>query len=194
MAGRPKHYSDEELIDRATKVFWEKGYTAASSKDLLKGMDIGQGSFYRSFPGGKKELYKKCLVRFSVISIQGFHNELAKSPCPIEFIKAFFFNIPKSSMEERKKGCYLGNSIVELSNLDEETKLLSATLLEKLQDGFEKALIKAKKEGSLGADKSPKTIALFLVNLWNGINVTQRMHTSKKQLLEMLELNLQILK
>lgn len=193
MAGRPKIYTDEELIDRATKVFWEKGYTAASAKDLLKGMDIGQGSFYRSFPGGKKELYQKSLVRFLKTSIKGFHKNLDESDCPIQFIKDFFYAIPVRSTNEINNGCYLGNAVVELTNLDEETKLLSADLLKKLQDGFEKALIKAQQEGKLSTEKSPTILALFLINLWNGINVTQRMDFPEKQLTEVIKLNLQIL-
>jgi len=185
MAGRPKIYSDEELIDRATKVFWEKGYNAASAKDLLKGMDIGQGSFYRSFPGGKRELYQK--------SLRNFHISLEQSKCPITFIRDFFTNIPKRSMNEINNGCYLGNSIVELSNLDGESLKIANNLLKKLKDGFEKALTMAKHQGKLNIDKSPKLLALYLINLWNGINVTQRMNFSKKEIKQVLDLNLNIL-
>lgn len=193
MAGRPKHYRDEELIDRATKVFWQKGYTAASAQDLMKAMDIGQGSFYRSFPGGKKELYQKSLGRFLEASIKNFNHNLKESECPIQFIKDFFYAIPIRSTEQKGQGCYLGNSIVELSNIDEDTKLMSVDLLKKLKDGFEKALVQAQKETKLSAEKSPKVFALFLINLWNGINITQRMNPQKKQMMELIEVNLRIL-
>lgn len=193
MAGRPKYYTDEELIDRATKVFWEKGYAAASAKDLLKGMDIGQGSFYRSFPGGKKELYQKTLLRFVEISINDFYADLDKNSCPIKSLKDFFFNVPMRSASKISNGCYLGNSIVELSNLDEETMTIASNLLKKLKDGFETALKRAQEEGKLSVEKSPQIIALHLINLWNGINVTQRMDFTPKQLKEVLKLNLQIL-
>jgi len=193
MAGRPKYYTDEELIDSATKVFWEKGYSAASAKDLLKGMGIGQGSFYRSFPGGKKELYQKTLIRFMDVSIKNFHAELGKSASPVKFLKDFFYDIPKRSANEIGNGCYLGNSTVEFSNLDEETMAISSNLLKKLKDGFEKALVKAQKMGILDSKKSSKILALHLINLWNGINVTQRMNFTNKQLKEVLQLNLQIL-
>lgn len=193
MAGRPKHYQDEELIDRAIEVFWQKGYNAASAQDLLKAMDIGQGSFYRSFPGGKKELYQKSLNRFLEKRIKEFHQGLGQSEDPIEFIKEFFYAVADRPTIKKSSGCYLGNTVVELSNIDEETKLLSVALLSKMKDGFEKALKKAQVVGKLDANKSPKTIALYLINLWNGINVTQRMYPQKKQLLEVLKMNLQIL-
>lgn len=193
MAGRPKHYTDEELINRAIKVFWEKGYAAASAKDLMEEMNIGQGSFYRSFPGGKKELYRKSLIRFLEVSNKVFYSDLDKSPCPIEYLKGFFYSILKRSNDKINNGCYFGNSVVELSNLDEESTVISSNLLKKLKDGFEKALERAQKEGKLNAKKSPKLLALHLLNLWNGINVTQRMDFTSKQLEEIIKLNLQVL-
>ena len=193
MAGRPKIYSDEALIDKATEVFWQKGYESASAKDLMTAMDIGQGSFYRSFPGGKKELYQKSLNRFLTKSIGQFHKGLENSQDPVQFIKDFFYAIPRRTPIEKNCGCYLGNAIVESSNLDDETQKISIDLLSKLKDGFEKALEKAQQLGKFDANKSPKMVALFLINLWNGINVTQRMYPQPKEVEQVLKMNLQVL-
>lgn len=193
MAGRPKHYTDEELIDRAIQVFWQKGYHAASAQDLMQAMDIGQGSFYRSFPGGKKELYQRSLIRFLQKSNQAFYAGLAESDDPIQFIRHFFYRLNQRSAQERLNGCYLGNAVVELSNLDEETQILASKLLEKLMAGFEKALIDAQRMGKFDAGKSPKVMAMYLLNLWNGINVTQRVLPQNQQLKEVIDLNLQVL-
>lgn len=193
MAGRPKYYTNEELIDRAIEVFWTHGYAAASAKDLMKGMDIGQGSFYRSFPGGKKELYQKSLVRFLELSNQSFQEGLENSSDPIEYLKTYFRGILVKPSSSINNGCYLGNSLVELSNLDQETHTIASNLLKRLQAGFEKALELAQNEGRFNAQKSSKLISLHLLNLWNGINVTQRMDFTPKQLKDMLDLNLQVL-
>lgn len=193
MAGRPRHYQEEELILKATEVFWQKGYAAASAQDLMKAMDIGQGSFYRVFPGGKKELYQKTIKSFLANSIKVFYNKLEESENPLEFIKDFFYAIPRRTIQKKQDGCYLGNAVVELSNLDEETKLISAKQLNIMKDGFEKALNIAQSKGLLSTDYSPKLLALYLINLWNGINVTQRMYSDKKHMLDLLKLNLKIL-
>ena len=54
MAGRPKIFDEQEVISKASQIFWEKGYEAASAEELLKAMGIGKGSFYLFFKGGKK--------------------------------------------------------------------------------------------------------------------------------------------
>ena len=193
MAGRPKHNTDTELIDRAIKVFWEKGYNAASAKDLLKGMDIGQGSFYRSFPGGKKELYQKSMIRFLELANKSYYKGLEESDCGIAYLHVFFNAIPLRDEKEMSNGCYLGNAIVEMSNLDKDSITIATNLLNKLKDGFEKALIMAQEDGKLSANKSTGTLALYLINLWNGINVTNRMNFNKTELESMLGLSLEIL-
>lgn len=193
MAGRPKHYSDEELIDRAIEVFWEKGYNAASAKDLLKAMDIGQGSFYRSFPGGKKELYQKSLNRFFDKSNKQFEKGLSESQDPKQFIIDFFLKVTERSTAARMNGCYLGNAVVEQSNLDKDTKKISSDLLMKLKESFKRAIVKAQKNGTIDAKKCPHALSEQLLNLWNGINVTQRVNPKSPKVKAIIESSLQIL-
>ncbi|WP_066627769.1 TetR/AcrR family transcriptional regulator [Labilibacter marinus] len=193
MAGRPKHFENDELIDKAITVFWKKGYTASSAQDLLKAMQIGQGSFYRSFPGGKRELYQKSLNQFLRKANILFSRGLEESKSAKLFLSKFFNAIVDSPAEQRNKGCYLGNAIVELSNADEETKELSVKLLLELEQGFEKAIIKGQKEGEIDKDKSPKQLAMFLMNLWNGLNITERMYNDDDKLRALIDLNLQML-
>ncbi|WP_075343162.1 TetR/AcrR family transcriptional regulator [Tenacibaculum agarivorans] len=193
MAGRPKHFQEDELISKATNVFWKKGYTAASAQDLMQAMEIGQGSFYRTFSGGKKELYQKSLKKFLNESITLFYQKLEETENPIQFIKDFFYRLPTYSSGEKDNGCYLGNAIVELSNIDEETRCIAANQLNKLQEGFKKALYLAKEKGILAKEKSPELIALHLINLWNGINITQRINPNNDEIIELLNLNLSLL-
>jgi len=58
MAGRPKIFDEQDVINKAIEVFWGKGYEAASADELLKAMNIGKGSFYLSFRGGKRTCMK----------------------------------------------------------------------------------------------------------------------------------------
>src|SRR5947209_19091832 len=61
---RALEFDYEKAIDRATRVFWEKGYSGASLRDLLKAMGIGEGSFYNTLKG-KKQLYLECLKHYN---------------------------------------------------------------------------------------------------------------------------------
>lgn len=193
MAGRPKLYEEDVLIEKATEVFWKKGYTASSAQDLMEVMNVGQGSLYRTFKGGKQELYQKTLINFLKEPIKVFYQNLEHADNPIQFIKAFFYKLLPDGSKQKRNGCYLGNAIVEQSNLDDEIKLIAAQQLDKLRLGFEKALQIAQEKGHLTKDKSPQLVALHLINLWNGFNITQRMELSSKACKDLLDESLKIL-
>lgn len=59
MRGRPSTFDHDRVMKKAQQVFWEKGFAATSLEDLLNAMDMGSGSFYNTFKGGKKELFSK---------------------------------------------------------------------------------------------------------------------------------------
>ena len=193
MAGRPKHYSQNELIDRAMEAFWLKGYSATSAQDLMKAMKIGQGSFYLNFKGGKKELYQKSLLRFSETRIKKFDKSIKASENPLLLIKQLFTDLANSTTDIKENGCYLGNALVELSNHDNDTKNLSADLLLHFKQVFEEGLLISKKKGLLKTSQSPQILASHLLNLWNGISVTLRIPHDKKEIKQVIEMNLQCL-
>ena len=51
-------------VDRATLLFWKSGYAGTSLRDLLKGMGIGEGSFYNTLKS-KKHAYLECLKHYN---------------------------------------------------------------------------------------------------------------------------------
>lgn len=61
---RALEFDYDKAIDKATRIFWRQGYSGTSLRDLLKGMDIGEGSFYNTLKS-KKHLYLKCLEHYN---------------------------------------------------------------------------------------------------------------------------------
>ncbi|MDQ0593126.1 TetR/AcrR family transcriptional repressor of nem operon [Chryseobacterium ginsenosidimutans] len=193
MAGRPKIFDENQAIEKATEVFRNKGYNTASADELLNAMGIGKGSFYLAFKGGKQELYVKSIEQFS----EGFYKKLAegieKSENGIEFIRQFFLSQAYSPDCEKERGCYLGNSLVQLSEKDAEIKKTSIKIIKKLQQLFAEVIEKAQKNDQIKSTENPKILAWHLTNLWNGIHVTRRMESSPEILKSIIELNLKLL-
>ena len=61
---RALEFDYDKAIDKATRVFWKKGYSGTSLRDLLKAIGIGEGSFYNTLKS-KKQLYLKCLKHYN---------------------------------------------------------------------------------------------------------------------------------
>jgi TetR/AcrR family transcriptional repressor of nem operon len=193
MAGRPKIYDDEQVIDKAIEVFRDKCYDAASTDELLSAMGIGKGSFYLNFKGGKEELYQRSLKRFAETLNKKIVLEMDRSDNQIGYIKDLFFEMANLTPAQKERGCYYGNALVQLSEKDKETKALAAELLKDLHAIFLKAIISGQEKGQISKDKNAEVLGWHLINFWNGINVTKRMEKSPAILKALIEANFKLL-
>lgn len=193
MAGRPKIFDENQAIEKATEVFRNKGYDTASADELLNAMGIGKGSFYLAFKGGKQELYMRSIKQFAESFNQKIEQEIENADDQIEFIRQFFLSLAKTNDCNRERGCYLGNALVQLSEKDDDIKLVTVKLLKGLQKIFAKTIKKAQENGQIKNIEDPEILAWHLTNLWNGIHVTRRMENSPGILRSMIELNLKLL-
>jgi AcrR family transcriptional regulator len=62
--GRPRSFDESEAVNRATQVFWAKGYDAVTIDDLVAGMGVGRPSLYAIF-GDKQTLFSRCLQEYA---------------------------------------------------------------------------------------------------------------------------------
>lgn len=193
MKGRPTLFENKELISRAQSVFWEKGYTATSLNDLLEVTGIGSGSFYNSFKGGKKEVFKAAILQRKE-SFNNFRKELEISGTPLELIKDFFRGIAKSSREENLRGCIVANTVVEMTFIDDELEAEAANILKDVEKLFTDVIVKEKLNGNLSNPLSGQVLGRYLVTFWCGLNTLRRIYPDQKVLAEQIEMQLDILR
>src|SRR3974390_3687028 len=62
--GRKRAFDYDDVLERATRLFWSKGYASTSLRDLLEVMGIGESSFY-NLVKSKQELYLECLRHYN---------------------------------------------------------------------------------------------------------------------------------
>lgn len=191
MAGRPKIFEEEQIIAKAREIFWKVGYEAASTEDLLKAMQIGKGSFYLSFKGGKKELFEKALTSHASNLVKTLNQRLLSSDDPVAELREFFLDLATAPEDEKLKGCFIANTLAEMSIRDTGLKDLATQLLDGLQQAFSLGIDRAKQLGKAG-NMDTELVARHLLNLWNGLSLSRRIY-SNKQLGEIISINLKVL-
>ena len=87
--GRKRAFDYDDVIERATRLFWSKGYASTSLRDLLEAMGIGESSFY-NLVRSKQELYVECLRHYNNTVTLRRWQALAAEPSIRDGIRAYF--------------------------------------------------------------------------------------------------------
>lgn len=193
MKGRPVLFDNNELVSKAQRKFWEKGYTATSLSDLLEATGVGSGSFYNTFKGGKKEIFKAAILqRREAFSI--FKKELEISEAPLELIKDFFRSIATSEGQEHLRGCIIANTVVEMTYVDDELEVEAAQILRDVEQMFSGVIAKEQLKGNFRNPLSAEVLGRYLLTFWCGLNTLRRIYPDPKILAEQIEMQLDILR
>ena len=62
--GRPRSFDEAEALEKATQVYWSKGYDGVTIDDLVAGMGVGRPSLYAVF-GDKRAIFLRVLKAYA---------------------------------------------------------------------------------------------------------------------------------
>src|SRR5277367_362706 len=105
--GRPRSFDEMEALEKATQVFWSKGYDGVTIDDLVAGMDVGRPSLYAVF-GDKRTLFLRVL-RVYAERKGALAAKALLSPQPLRDSLASFlrFIVESSTEKGSAAGCLL---------------------------------------------------------------------------------------
>jgi TetR/AcrR family transcriptional repressor of nem operon len=191
---RPREFNEEDVIDKAVKVFWAKGYEATSIQNLVDAMGIQRGSLYATF-GGKQPLFLKSLKRYSVTIVSKLLEILESKSSAVESIELFFSQLVEHLLIAGElRSCLVTNSAIERGLRDEETKQLVLQLLNGLEDGFHNTLLRAKMNGELTTELDLKVVANYLTSSMQGLLVVGKVCSERSVLEGINQVTLSVLK
>ncbi|MEO3429037.1 TetR/AcrR family transcriptional regulator [Pelagibius sp. CAU 1746] len=190
---RPRRFEREEVVEKALGVFWRQGYQATSVQDLVDATGLNRGSLYDTF-GDKHGLFLEVVEHYrSHVSAR----RLAKleEPGPArEKIATFFKEVIEFSVGEgRLLGCLMTNAAIELAPHDRDTRLAVAANMAAMEAAFRRVLTRARKEGEIGAGKSPADLARFLTATANGLRVMAKVSPERAALRSVVRIALESL-
>jgi AcrR family transcriptional regulator len=77
---RPREFAEDEVLQAALRLFWEKGYEGTSLDDLMTAMRLTKSSLYKAF-GSKEALFWRVVERYQRDFLDFRHEALAE-PTP----------------------------------------------------------------------------------------------------------------
>ena len=170
-----KRYDEADVLERAMRAFWARGYEGTSMADLVAATGINRGSIYAAFTD-KRGLFMRALLHYDEALRADFRDRLIADHPPREAImKAFAEAACRSG--ETPPGCLVVNTALELSPHDPEIAALVRASLNKVQAFFEDMLEAAQASGTASSRLSVPQTASALLSLFLGLRVMSRAAT-----------------
>ena len=112
--GRPTKYCREEMLDKATALFWEKGYRGVSIMDLVNETGVLAGSIYGCF-GSKDGIFLECIRHYAEKSTATLE-QAAEAATPLQQIEALFDRVLEIALaDDNRRGCFVVNALLEIA-------------------------------------------------------------------------------
>lgn len=169
-----KSFDEEVALEKAMRVFWEKGFDSASIADLIEGTGINRGSLYNAF-GGKQALFVRALLKYDRDNRQAAFARLEALDDPKQAIGNFFDDmVTKAVADTERMGCFLFNTVSESTTHEAEVNDIVANGLREIEAFFRRCIEVGQARGDIPKSLDPEAKAKALLAMSAGIRVLAR--------------------
>ncbi|MEW9549746.1 TetR/AcrR family transcriptional regulator [Nonomuraea sp. NPDC050783] len=173
--GRPRAFDRDAVVERAARLFWERGYEATSVGELTEVMGIRPGSLYATF-GDKKALFKEVVAAYGRTPVGGFMGRALEEE-PTAY--GAFSRILREAAEiypdpAHPAGCLVMSAAANVTVQDTD---VAAHLREIRETGFAifvERLEAARKNGELPPGSDPRALAAYFAAVLRGMSERAR--------------------
>ncbi|HEY3327876.1 MAG TPA: helix-turn-helix domain-containing protein [Novimethylophilus sp.] len=187
---RIREFNPDEALDKAMRVFWQKGYANTSIEDLVSATGVNRYGLYDEFEN-KHGLFLAALDHYQN-AVAGALFEIVERPgASLTDIRTYFAKLVElSSSEMGKLGCLMANSASEVAPHDERAANMVEKFRTRCQHGFKNALSNAKVAGELPTRCDVEAIADFLTGVMQGLSVMARSRANSRMMVNVVEVAL----
>jgi len=156
-------FDREEVIQKATNLYWGKGYHGTSMRNLQTAIDLRPGSIYATF-GSKDNLFKESIQYYANKTGEVLETCLDETNSPLEGLKLFIRKLVIENLEGKPSCmCMIVKSISELTDADNKELLDEAKLLlANVENKFAEIITEAIELGEINSDKDAKELASYV--------------------------------
>ena len=179
--GRPRNFDETDALEKATQVFWSKGYDGATIDDLVAGMGVGRPSLYSIF-GDKRTLFLRVLRAYAEATGARAAKALLSPPALRDSLASFLRHTVESTTEE---GSAVGCLLVCVAPLVDDAEVrqflqnaaagVVAMVERRFRDGIE--------AGEIPSDFPVAVRASLLIDFTRGLTMRAQIGTSRRTLL-----------
>ncbi|MFA0112504.1 TetR/AcrR family transcriptional regulator [Vibrio sp. 10N.261.46.E11] len=152
-------FDRQDVVDKATNLYWEKGFHATSMRNLQDVIDMRPGSIYAAF-GSKEGLFKETLARYTELGILNLNRSRSETDSPIKALENFVKRAVVESKKSAPNGmCMLAKTVAELTGEHAELLEEAKKSLKIMEGEFAKLITEAQELGEISKEREPAQLA-----------------------------------
>jgi TetR/AcrR family transcriptional repressor of nem operon len=187
---RPREFDLDEVLDRATELFWTRGYEATSVQDLVDTLGVNRASLYATF-GDKAQLFEAVLHRYGERVNGALTDVLAPPASGAEAVRAWFkLLIEKATQPGGPRGCLMLNTLTGCTTVPESLMDRVVAGVRASTDRLHEALAR---DPELAGRENLRTLARFFAAEGHGLSVLARAGVRRAELEMAAEVALRVL-
>ena len=163
---RNVEFNEDEKVEKAMNVFWEKGYNGTSMQDLVDAMQINRSSLYNTI-GDKHELFLKCINNYTCARMSETIEKAKNAPSPFEAVKSIIRDKVEATIHN-DRGCLSMQTSFEVAPIDKDVR----EMLKKSSELFLQLMISLIKNamdaGEIDSEEDPEMVADYICTSFTG--------------------------
>lgn len=191
--GRHSIFNKQQVLADALDLFWERGFTPASMKQLETVTDMHPGSLYYHFQN-KEQLYIACLKYYLEWHLKPRIDRYLVYSNSIDSLRRFYTCGYRNPEDYKfRNSCFLINASHELHLLPEQAATLTQEGLSLLRSGLTEHLKQAIEKNTLTITHSLDGVTNELANLYISLQLQNRIVPNQHRMDEQVKLCLSCL-
>ncbi|HEY2757497.1 MAG TPA: TetR/AcrR family transcriptional regulator [Pseudolabrys sp.] len=169
--GRPREFDVDAALDKAVRVFRERGYHATSIADLTEAMELASGSVYKAFKD-KRAVFLAAFDREGELRGEKLRRILGRHKSGRDRIReTLIFYAEASHGVEGKRGCLVVGSAAELTTFDAALAQRVTAAIHGSESLLSDLIGQGQADGSISAAIDRKATARLMLCLLQGMRV-----------------------
>jgi TetR/AcrR family transcriptional repressor of nem operon len=168
---RPRAFNEREVLDRAMRLFWQRGYGGVSFSDLEAATGILRTSIYAAY-GDKEGLFLAVVDHYDAHYSAQLRAALRAAPTAWAGTEAYFARLLAAFADPALPlGCLVTNVAVEGDRGQSRLGQRIAASIRLAEDAFADVFARAQARAELAAEADARALARQLVAVTHGLSV-----------------------
>lgn len=185
--GRPREFDMTDALDKAVRVFSERGYHATSITDLSDAMELSQGSVYKAFKD-KKAVFLAAFDHYRARQNRRIEEASRTGRTGLERLRAAMtFYAEVSCGPEGEQGCLVVATATDLATFDEEVAARVRFSFDKRQELIAGFIRAGQADGSIPETLVCDDVSRAMLCLLQGMRIVGKTGHSRSDMMAVVE-------